>query len=362
MNLHDHARRTRTLRIAFLVLLATCSTQLAFWLYDQFTYTRTVQLQLESMNRKDVVEASDMLRLGMTQGDVARLYPNLRFDGRQVAVDPAILDQLASVRHHRLNRYAWEGAFFLVVLLGAMAVVQRALLDQAELNRRQAEFLATVSHELKSPLSSLRLSSETLSMRDPPAEQRVVLVERLLQDLSRLERVIGNILDTSRLSEPATHSTPEVLSLAEALTEVVGELELQAAENRTTITCDVPASLHVHADREGVRTVLRNLIDNAVRATAAGTVRITASATTGRTRLEVRDTGAGFTPDVAARLFEKFYRPEAGTRAQRGGTGLGLFLVRRYMELDGGTVHAHSDGAGHGARFTVEWPSAGETA
>jgi signal transduction histidine kinase len=277
-------------------------------------------------------------------------------------VDSAIFGGIARERWRRVNQYSWEGAFFLAVLVGSMLVVYRALQSQSELNRRQGEFLATVSHELKSPLSSLRLSAETLGLRDPPAEQRLVLVQRLLQDLGRLERLIGNILDTSRLSEPATRTTPELLALSRAVADTLEEMATPAAEHQTRLVNDVPEGLHVYADPDGVRTVLRNLVDNAVRATANGTVLVTARAAGPRTRLEIQDNGAGFAPEVAAHLFDKFYRPEASTRAQQGGTGLGLYLVRRYVELDGGSVSARSDGPGRGARFTVEWPSAREQA
>jgi signal transduction histidine kinase len=362
MILHDPQRRTRTLQIGFLILLATCSAQLAWWLIDQYMYGRTVQVQLEAAQVKDVTEAEAMLAAGVARETVVRLYPNLRIDDARVVVDSAIFGGIARERWRRVNQYAWEGAFFLAVLVGSMSVVLRALRSQSELNRRQGEFLATVSHELKSPLSSLRLSAETLSLRDPPAEQRLVLVQRLLQDLGRLERLIGNILDTSRLSEPATRTSPEAFSLATAVESTLAEMATPAAEHQTTLVNDVPAELQVYADREGVRTVLRNLLDNAVRATAKGTVLVTARAAGARTRLEVQDNGAGFAPDVASRLFDKFYRADASTRAQRGGTGLGLYLVRRYVELDGGSVSAISDGLGRGARFTVEWPSAREQA
>ncbi len=362
MILHDPQRRTRTLQIGFLVLLATCSAQLAWWLIDQYVYGGTVQVQLEAAQTKDVGEAEAMLAAGVARETIGRLYPNLRVEDARVAVDTAVFGGIARERWRRVNQYAWEGAFFLAVLIGSMSVVRRALQSQSELNRRQEGFLATVSHELKSPLSSLRLSAETLSLRDPPAEQRLVLVQRLLQDLGRLERLIGNILDTSRLSEPATRTSPEVFTLAQAVESTLEEMATPAAEHQPTFVNDVPAELQVYADREGVRTVLRNLLDNAVRATANGTVLVTARAAGPRTRLEVQDNGAGFAPEVASRLFDKFYRPDASTRAQQGGTGLGLYLVRRYVELDGGTVSAHSDGPGRGARFTVEWPAAREQA
>ena len=117
-------------------------------------------------------------------------------------------------------------------------------------------------------------------------------------------------------------------------------------------------TLAVRADEERVRTVLRNLLHNAVRAsTGGGHVAVDAIEANGAVRLEVRDDGIGFPPQLAPRLFEKFYRIDSNEPAQMGGTGLGLYLVRRCVELDGGSVAAESPGTGHGAVFTVTWPA-----
>jgi signal transduction histidine kinase len=274
-----------------------------------------------------------------------------------------VLAALDSQRFHRLNRYAWEGAFFLAVLIAAMAVVHRALREEADLRRRQEHFLAAVSHELKSPLASLRLSTETLSLRDPPPAKRGELVNRLLTDLGRLERMISNILDTSRLSSGQTKSVPSPLSLAEEVSAAVDEVREHAAECETTLATDVPDNLRIEADPEGVRTVLRNLLHNAIKATCGGgNVTVRAAALDGYVRLEVKDDGVGFPPGEASRLFEKFYRVEGDGRARMSGTGIGLYLVWRCAELDGASVDAKSGGSGRGAVFTVAWPMRTEAA
>jgi signal transduction histidine kinase len=351
---HD-PRRTRTLQISFLVLLVLCNAQLGWWLVDQVRYTGEMRDRSGLLLEADVAKATAALHAGMSRADVQALYPDLRVTANAVLMKPEVLEQLDADRWHRLNRYWWEGAFFLAVLVGAMFVVARALRDQAELHRRQESFLATVSHELKSPLASLRLSLETLSLRDPPAERRAQLVDRLLQDLARLERLIGNILDTSRLAEPAIRTSPELLVVLEEVRSAIADVAMQATESDTTVRVDMPESLAIYADRDAVRTVLTNLLQNAVRAAAGGQVVVSARASNGRARIDVRDNGTGFAPADGAHLFGKFYRPQG---APRGGTGLGLYLVRRYAQLDGGIVSASSEGVGLGACFTVEWPLA----
>ncbi len=351
----------RPLQVGFIVLLAVCSAQLVYWMADEVSYTARVQAQLRDGYETQARSARALLRSGIAWREVALIYPEIALsaDASTVQIAPSVLARLESSRSRRLNRYAWEGAFFLAVLLAAMAVVYRTLREQARLRHRQEDFLAAVSHELQSPLASLRLSVETLAMRDPPAQRRAELVQRLLADLGRLQRMIANILDASRLSATETRSAPERVALAESVRFVVDELSDQAAEQEVTLQTDVPESLAIWADPEGVRTVLRNLLHNGIRAASGGRrVAVRGSEADAWVQLEVRDDGAGFPPQEGARLFEKFYRVDGGGPARASGTGLGLYLVSRYVELDGGRVTAESAGTGAGARFTVTWPSA----
>ncbi len=240
-----------------------------------------------------------------------------------------------------------------------MAVLAQALHQDAQLRRRQQNFLAAVTHEFKSPLASIKLSAETLSLRDPPPDKRRVLVERLLADVDRLEAMIGNILDTARLEEGRVQLKPERVSVASAVRALAEEVGPRAAAAGVTLDASVEPALEVQADPLALRTVLRNLVDNAIKATAAaggGTVTVRAEEAGGFVKLVVRDTGVGFAARESNQLFEKFYRPGDELRRKTRGSGLGLYIVRRFVELEHGRVSAHSDGPGRGAEFTVLWP------
>jgi signal transduction histidine kinase len=303
---------------------------LAYWLWDEVRYTGVVTEQLRSA------------------------YTALN-------VPDDVLSGLDRDRARRLNRYGWEGAFFLAVLLAAMAVVLKALKEEAELRRRQEQFLAAVSHEFKSPLASLRLSVETLAMRDPAAPQRAELLRRIQMELGRLERMIHNTLDTSRLATGGEPS-PERVLVREAADEMLEELREFAQECGVRMAMEVPDTLAVHADRDALRTVLRNLLHNAVKASPRdGAVHLKAHAEAREAMLVVQDAGVGFDPKEAPRLFEQFYRVEGDGRGRMQGTGLGLYLVERLTTHAGGRVRAESAGPGQGATFTVHWPLAKET-
>jgi signal transduction histidine kinase len=318
---------TAALQRGFLVLLVVCAAQLAFWLWDEARYTGVVTEQLRSA----------YTALGASDDALAQLDRN---------------------RSERLNRYGWEGAFFLAVLLAAMAVVLKALREEAELRRRQERFLAAVSHEFKSPLASLQLSVETLALRDPPAPQRTELLRRIQVELSRLERMIHNTLDTSRLATGGEPS-PERVLVRDIAEEMLEELREFALECGVRIATEVPEPLAVHADRDALRTVLRNLLHNALKASPSESeVQLTARREGDLAVIEVRDAGVGFAPSEATRLFEQFYRIDGDGRGRMQGTGLGLYLVERLTSHAGGRVRAESAGPGLGALFTVHWPLA----
>ena len=325
----DSRRTVRAMQIGFIVLLLTCSAQLAYWMADESHYTATVRDQLRAALRK------------------------------QPGTSAAALAQLDADRYHRMNRYAWEGGFFLVVLIGAMGVVYAALREEDALRRQQEDFLASASHELKSPLASLRLSTETIAMRDPAPPRRAELLQRILSDLARLEQMIANMLDASRLSRGQVHVRRERVELGPLVTGVAHELGPLADDCSVILRVEVESGLAVNADRDGVRTIAHNLIHNGIKASRAtgGSVTVHARRDKGGVCVEVEDTGIGFAPQESRRLFQKFHRIEANGHERLPGTGLGLYLVRRCAELDGGAVAASSEGPGHGARFTVRWPA-----
>ncbi|HEV7714385.1 MAG TPA: HAMP domain-containing sensor histidine kinase, partial [Steroidobacteraceae bacterium] len=153
----------------------------------------------------------------------------------------------------------------------------------------------------------------------------------------------------------------EPIELGMAVTRVVGQFDERAKNERITFAADVPRGFEVLADPLAVDVVIRNLVENALAAVApvgGGTITLSARRVNGEIELSVRDTGVGFRPGDGAQLFKKFSRLHPGGGSSYYGTGLGLFIVRRMMQLAGGRVSAHSDGVGQGALFVLAWPVA----
>jgi signal transduction histidine kinase len=363
-NRRDRRAPARLLRLGFLLLLATAVAQVLWWELDQTRYARDVERQREQVYETDATAAIELVRRGASADAVEGRWPHLEVRGAGSGAAPAVVvreEARAALREERrrhLNQYRWEGAFFLLVLLVGIALLGRVLQQEAELRRRQQNFLAAVSHELKSPIASLLLATETMVRRPLDEGRRAELLGRNLKDLSRLERLISNLLAVPALESGRLELERARVELAPVVAEVLADLEAAGYGRARDVEARVPAGLAVEADPVGVATVLRNLIENALQATEeGGTVTVEARDDAGGVSLAVTDRGVGFEPAEARRLFEMFYRPGDELRRRKRGTGLGLYLVQRFVQLEGGTVRASSEGLGHGARFDVSWPA-----
>ena len=341
--------------------------QTTWWIIDNALLSREIKERLQANYQDDVTQARRALALGLPPRDVAVLYPHLLLETDAGGVhhlrpDPAVIEGLEEERLSRVRRYGWEGTFFLFVLCGGGVVLVRALGQRAELHRRQENFVAAVSHELKSPLASIRLSAETLELRDPGTERRQQLVRRILVDQERLDNLISNLLQTRRLEEGQLELAPIRLDLGAQVAEALRAGIDHWREVGVQVHVDLPEGLSAWADPWAVGIVATNLLDNAGKAvaqTAEPAVWIRGERVGGRVALEVRDNGVGLESGEASKVFEKFYRVGDELRRKSRGTGLGLYLVRKLVTLGGGRVTLASEGPGRGATARATWPGGG---
>jgi signal transduction histidine kinase len=310
---------SKGLQLGFLALLLISAVMILWWMFDHVRYARSVEQ-------------------------------------RFAAVDPAVAADSAA----RINRVLWEGGFFLLVLIGGMAVLTRTIRHDAELRRRQQNFLAAVSHEFKSPLASIQLAAETLALRSREADSQR-LGRRITEDGERLLRMIDNLLETTRLEEGRQKLAPQPVDVQAAAAAAIREVAERARLRDIAVTLEAPEGLTLNVDPVVIETALRNLLDNAVKAcVAAGghTVDVRAARGADGIAITVSDDGLGFPPEEAAMIFEKFHRVGDELRRTTPGTGLGLYIVKRLVELSGGTIAAASGGHGQGATVTIRWPEA----
>ncbi len=354
-------KSTRVFQLTALALVVVSAVTVGWWLFDlRSQATEKVQLA-QTLYGQQVSAAQALLDSGASPQHVHELLPGIVVTGGTAAVSPQIERTLLTEERKRINQYTWESAFFLFALAACITVIGRALRAEAKVIQEQENFLALVSHQFKTPLASLQLSLETMALRPLSPEQSGTLIDRMLSDLGRMEAMVTQILESVRLEQGRVDLRREPLEIAGAIARIVASLEDRAQKQRVAITTEIPRGVYVLADPLAVDVVVRNLLENAIAAVSpvgGGTIALEGRRTDGEVELCVRDTGVGFKPADGARLFEKFTRLHPGGGSGYYGTGLGLFIVSRLMQLAGGRVSAHSEGVGQGAKFTLAWPAA----
>src|SRR6478736_3789655 len=239
---------------------------------------------------------------------------------------------------------------------GAILLVVRDVTEARRLTAIRRDFVANASHELKTPVASIRAAAETLrdgAIDDPPAARR--FTEQLEREAVRMSRIVADLLDLSRL-ETGSEMDDQVRLDAVAADEV--ERMGDAAGIRgVAISVDATAVPAVRGSARDLSLMVRNLIDNAVRYTGdGGSVDVSVRAETGSVVVRVADTGIGIPQRELPRIFERFYRVDRARSRETGGTGLGLSIVRHVTENHGGEVTVESE-LGQGTVFEVRLPT-----
>ena len=238
--------------------------------------------------------------------------------------------------------------------------------DQTEVRRLEAvrrDFVANVSHELKTPLTSISGYAETLLAERPDEATERQFLETILANAHRMQRLVDDLLDLSRIESGRWQPELAAVDRAELAGAGWAAVAGRAAELEVAfVTAIGEGAESLLADPEGVRIVLRNLLDNAARYTpSGGRITFRSTAVDGGIALQVEDTGSGIPQEHLSRVFERFYRVDPSRSRAEGGTGLGLAIVRHTVEAHGGRVGIESE-LGTGTRVTAWFPGGVEDA
>ncbi len=229
-------------------------------------------------------------------------------------------------------------------------------LDVTEIRRLEQvrrDFVANASHELKTPLTSMRGFAETLLEDDPPDDLRERFLQSIHDNTVRLQRLVDDLLDLSRLESGGWVAKREEVDVAPLARRVWSDLAGRAEGKE--LAFEVSGEARVRADEQGLEQILSNLLENSIQYTPdGGEVAVRIHPREDEVEIEVEDTGIGIPSSSLPRIFERFYRADAARSREAGGTGLGLAIVRHLVEAMGGEVDARSRiGEGTTIRFTL---------
>jgi signal transduction histidine kinase len=226
-------------------------------------------------------------------------------------------------------------------------------------NRRKDEFLAMLSHELRNPLAPIRNAVE-LMRRVGSSEQRLIMARDVIdRQVTQLARLVDELLDVSRISQGKIVLKKEPVELSKIVAHSVETVRPMIDTREQRLSVEVSARpVWLLGDFARLSQVVANLLNNASKYTPeGGRIRLSALAGEGLATIAVEDNGSGIDAELLPRVFELFVQGERGLDRSQGGLGIGLTLVKRLVELHQGRVEAHSEGAGHGARFKIMLPS-----
>ncbi len=228
-----------------------------------------------------------------------------------------------------------------------------------KLERIRSEFLGNVSHELRTPIFAVEGLLETLlngAIDDPTVSKD--FVERALRNARRLNALLGDLIEISHIQSGEMKMNYEMFSINEFFVQILSDLESLAEQKNITVMLNNPiSSLSVYGDKERLKQVMVNLIDNAIKYTQrGGKVIVTATSEQGGVKISVKDTGIGIATEHHSRIFERFYRVDKERSRESGGTGLGLAIVKHIVEAHESKMEIQSQ-VGRGSEFSFRLKS-----
>jgi two-component system sensor histidine kinase SenX3 len=255
------------------------------------------------------------------------------------------------------------GIIFFVLIITGLVLNTTFLIREIRRNEQHDAFINAVTHELKTPITSIRLYLETLKTRDVTEAQRDEFYEIILADTNRLQQTVEQVLRAGRTGHKQRALNVTVIDLCEMVRECLEltriRYKLDEGALQYTESLD-DRGARVKGDADELRAAVSNLLDNAVRYSDKG-VKVSvevAALDDKRVAVRIRDNGIGISNSQLKRIFKRFYRVQGAFMARVKGTGLGLFIVRSVVEKHGGRVFAESPGLGQGSTFTMQFPRA----
>ena len=251
------------------------------------------------------------------------------------------------------------GVIFFVLIITGLILNTIFLVREIRRNEQHDAFLNAVTHELKTPIASIKLYLETLRARDLPREKQLEFYDIMLDDNARLLGTVEQVLQASRTREKQRLMNLAEIDLGELIGESVGSIVSRRHMDDSAIRFSPPIeTIQVLGDRGELQTAIANLIDNAIKYSPEGpkiTIKLR-SARPKKAEIFIRDNGIGMARSDLKRVFKRFYRAQNSTSSATKGTGLGLAIVQSIVAKHGGTVRAESKGEGLGTTIIVRLP------
>ncbi|WP_295653838.1 HAMP domain-containing sensor histidine kinase [uncultured Mucilaginibacter sp.] len=247
-----------------------------------------------------------------------------------------------------------ELSVFLFILLVGAVHLHKSINKERQLHQRQKNFLLSVTHELKSPLASIKLFLQTIQKRDLNREQRINFIDKCLQDIERLDDLVENMLLAAKIDNEIYTFPKEKFNFSLLVDSVVNRLQINKCDGKEqTINAEIEPQVEVTGDKFALTSVVNNLIENAVKySPPCEAVNVKLFRKDGTVHFTVADNGIGIADEEKLHIFDKFYRVGNEDTRNTKGTGLGLFIVKQVLDKHAASIHIR-DNRPKGSVFEV---------
>jgi len=281
----------------------------------------------------------------------------LRYALQHPGVDFTSTEEFAKIDHKYQRQRVMiftEGTVFFVLLLAGLWIVRKSFKREMELAEQQKNFLLSITHELKSPLSSVKLSLQTMAKHQLPDDKKERMIGNSLMDIDRLDSLVGNILFAAKIERDQPGFSNEEINASEMVVQICN----RHAQNKKQISIisDIQENIYMMVDPLGFTSVVVNLLENAIKYShEQSTVQVNMSTLGDKMQMVVTDEGVGISDDDKLKVFDKFYRVGNEDTRKTKGTGLGLYIVKRFVSIYKGEIKL-TDNKPSGTVFTITLP------
>jgi signal transduction histidine kinase len=262
--------------------------------------------------------------------------------------------ELASLQSNRLGMVLGEGSIFVIILVFGAFYLHKSINQEQKLQEQKRNFLLSVTHELKSPLASIKILLQTIQKRDLNRAQTLNFIDKALLDIERLDDMVENMLLASKIDNRSYSFPKAQFNLSVLVDSIVNRLQITKCDcNQQIIDAEIEPKIEITGDKFALTSVVTNLIENAIKySSPCETVAVKLFSKEGRVHLQVADHGIGIADAEKNRIFDKFYRVGSEDTRNTKGTGLGLYIVKEVLDKHEATIRV-KDNRPAGSIFEV---------
>ena len=274
--------------------------------------------------------------------------------GYQIIDLGSLVDSSDKGSSRRVFMILGEGAVFIMILLAGFWQIQKSIRKEIELSESQNNFMLSVTHELKTPLTSIQLALQTLSSRKLSSDQTQSLVDKAISENDRLKILIDNIIHASSIENKGLTLDKSELDLKMILSQIVKKSNQRL--EKPLVNLDFEGSVKLIADKFMIETSIINIIENAIKYGGEHQIDVVVRMKDNRCLISVTDRGPGITENEQSNIFDKFYRIGNEETRTKKGSGLGLYIAKQFIELHNGNIQ-YKRNKPSGSIFTISIPN-----